>query len=698
MTKSLYSFISLRKQIRRGSVLLFAIGLTALMAILAISFSRQTIDSRYNARRQIKSMAMRMFARAAAHFTALELQEQVDQNNDHWLRKNFLISTSSTKDFEQSEAIDISAFNNVMTPFFETLEYEGSFSYSIKVIAKSADFGATEFSQHFFPTEKIGFVNIEILTTIDKISETFRFVLPVKVTASLIPGLSKFTLFIRNASDKENITSSIKFNLVAADSEGNLNGVIKPLILDNGFTLDPQEIKWKNFFCNPVGLVYLGGGETRLNLAASVGPNKSGIGEAFHLYMNSKTPPGGPSPFYIWKEETFSDARAGHTQFLRYDSGISCNFDINPLRKTIGDQLNHHTNPGQYLHSSIFRLFGTDTKPSPTIVFGEVYRGFISLSLARTNPAPPGVSRNEIFSYPENYQEFCEMRSLYGQGQILKLLYPDNTNEALDAFRDTYASDISYTPYNLSLAYIATNNIIAGPIKSIEPDPLAKLMNVDGNGNIDLDSVTKLPAEFGYSEAKELEDLVTLFCKQASIEAPPSNRYSRIIDLKNSDEKNLFKILKSFGLIEKNTFKPRGWVLIKNSPKALVLNDALKIESNGAILFQGKTDLVLNGGIDGNKSNNQKWVFQLITLKGNIVVNSEKIDASLIAPEGQISFLKESTVCGSLIMKNLSTDGGFMGGHLIYNPGLAALPFLSGAPKEEASLAFSFKPFPFLVE
>lgn len=683
---------------KHGSALLFLAIIAVVLGIIGVAFNRQASDSRYITRRQAHSMFLRSFAQTAAHFALVKLQSEL--TSDHWLATSFLgKNLDELQDITRE--IGLEEYYELLQPMIEALEHEGSFSWQITVSAQKADFSTTHLT-HIFPPEKSGLIRLKVKTSLKGFAEEFNYVAPVKVTSPLLPALSRFNFFLKNAAPDGD---DLFYNQIKNDFRGTLRGNSRPLVLNNGF-ISPQDLTWDNLLNQAIGLVFLGGGEVRLNLSAAIGSDISDYGESFHFYKRSKPLP--QSPFYMWNDRRsppLVDPLRGNQPsiFLRYDLGISEPDPQNPLRDITAQvmtnaDMQYPDGAKEYQNSSLLRLFGTDREISPTLILGKVYRGFLSVSAAKV--IPPGYPRNEMFIYPRDLDDFNSMLSRFEQGQVARLLFPAPRNEQhLAGFRSDFASGISYQPYNLSLAFIATRNDHAGPLAEIDrlSPELARSMSHNAEGELINAEALELP-EFLAQQAnsKNPEDLLKLFNEAAmQPDRTINSRFSWMIDMKDPDAaSDLTGELRRIGLYRNGSLNLNGWAFIQNPPPELLIDQPIKLSGNGGLVLGGPCSLTIRSNIDATRDGNAKYILQIVALEGDIIVDTASVDAALITPSGQIQFKRNAIINGAMIMHSFNPGSNFPGATLKYNPALAMQPVQT---EFKRNLCWSLQTLPMLV-
>ncbi|HOY66813.1 MAG TPA: hypothetical protein PLP29_07990 [Candidatus Ozemobacteraceae bacterium] len=575
---------------------------------------------------------------------------------------------------------------------------QGRISHTITYTLNRDDFefcGATA-----FPREKRGLIRLVIETEFKGEAETHLFAIPVRVAATVIPGISKFSLFLQDATDGDaGGKNSGLFNIISTDIDGKLRPGSrgKPIVLENG-DLARGDIKWENFFNKPVGLVYLGGGDVILNLAR--GESRTGdYGEAFHFYEVNY------EGFWdgLYATKIGNHPTHGAYALMNWDKGI-CDDFATPEAREWWSFVISSPNAGDMRLNSALKLFGTDKKQSPTLVLGRVFRGQIT---ARAYKTADESLPSAFFYHIEGLDMWRRalddnpcMAADDGINTIARFardvleLEPDAAS--LEKYQQKYASDYSHYPYNSSLAFYATNNMVADAPSKFGGE-LGKRMEVDRTNPL-LDT---LPAELRpvFGNTSTVPSLLACLKGGDTVE----RRMAWSIDL--AGKAGAFpECLVSRGLarMEGETLhlSLNGWIRLERVPgTGLVFDRPVVVDGPGGILLD-RGSIVIRAPIDGRgNASRPPTILTLATCDGDLTVETEgRVDAALVAP-GRVCIGKGDpgrvSIWGSVAAGRMDLKTASEGARIQYNAALACLPpYLDETP----ALSYSVDPNPILVK
>ncbi len=681
-----------------GTVLITVLIIFIIVFFVGMFFNRFSFSIRSQANRMSEIRLTEMTAQglSVAAFHKIQLDLLSDTPSDGGKLKKAL---AASRPYLKETSLDLLEgkpdFSGIAKALVDPLKEQGSFKYSIHYHVDKNDFSPVATAKD--AREKQGFIRLKINTTFRKIDDEFLFACPIKVTSAWLPLLSRFNLFIDDAEAEKN---KWRFNLVKTKPDGDLlPGSPNPLVLSNGDRLAGNDLmRIEKFLARRVGWVYFGGNQpTILNLAQGT----NSVGEFFHLYETWDTNIGQFVGFY-------------ETAYFPYSSqGINGLVATVQWDKGIADEVAAGVNPPHWFKmiegtpdemwltsNSVFRLYGIDKHQSPTLVLGKVYRGVISARGYQSNPKNlvpaqifQWVARNQ---WPEYISFDTDMAASVGLASIATMARDilGLDDKDIDQYREKYASQGTQQGYNASLAFIATNRVMADPYGNFS-GWLAKVMQARS----DISEMTRLPlAVGGYNQEAAVPGLAELI---SGVEA----RSAMVIEI---DEKagaavSLPDLLADKGMLRKSSHSlDLGcWALIKaKSPCRLVVDQPLKLVDNGGIIIE-RGDLLIAKEIDGGqyegkagdeREETPKFTLQLVALDGNIMIGAAKVDASLTA-NGKILFGKEKPVIrGSLAMKHYDIQNASAGAELFYNQNLALESCSS--PENLELLGFRLNPTP----
>ena len=603
----------------------------------------------------------------------------------------------------------------------------------------------------------------------DRNKESYHFVSDVSVVANLIPVLSRFSLYVEDALDGD--TEDLeRFNLIDVNSDGVFNKMdYMPWILKNHDREEGINTELKSFksvLDSSRGLVFLGGAESiyksiKLGLTFGEPKARNPIGEGLHFFCNLSDEKTGTG--YFKNQESKEDFSAWGENVGLFSGNLGlCNDKIEDELPSDEDGEEDSAEEGDfpndyYIYSSgsdeairasqeerfgsIFKLYGTDLAPSPTIVLGYVDSKYASVKFLKCEDSEWFLSNYDsesdfllassfIYDDIDDVDEddecidehLTEFAFQYRYVHSKKLDY----KEYLKFFASGYESDNYNRGYpsalNPSEEYPFKNKVVEG-------DDFVKLFKKQENSIF-----TDIPYNYKeiYSDLKlnELSKFLDLdklninnlensknntrisYYLNLTLEDDPENKSIDTFHPKEEIEKDFLKYLKAKGiLLPNNQLDFNGWLFIKNeTDNDLVIDlNKIKLVSHGGIILSNgnlriKSDII-------SESNNKKNLLTFITLGPNkdIIIdeNVNRLDASLICKEGQVKVEGKGKgiitldINGNVIMKKIhgGEDGlKYMrrGLKLNYNIDLSAKPF-KNTDEEKNILMFNLNDKPKMI-
>ncbi len=666
---------------RQGTLLIIVGVILLLIFLTGLWFSRFHLSLRGQTHRQGEQRLTGSFAHALCLLAAHKMHfGLLHPGSGGKLLNAILVPLNQLADFPET-SLDLDSgtpnFGPILDNLKKPLSDQGPISFEVSYFFQKADF--KPLGAAVFPREKAGYIRFRIKVSFRKLVEEFSFACPVKVCAGVVPGLSKFTLFLDDTTEggvgaKGN---PYRLNFVSADVNGNLKpgSPAKPIVLNHGITLSPADLKYPNFFSQGVGLVYLGGPDMALNLAR--GESRSGdFGEGFQFYEMKID--GDWDGLYVTEMRT--NPQYGRIAFLQWDKGVTG--DISGADAGEWWSFVASTPYADFMKSSsVFRLYGTDQSQSPTLVLGKVHRGQITAKAFKT---ANGTLPEAFFYYVRQldvWQDYIHpdpcLAGNHGLESICLIardvLGLDESQQSLEKYREKYSSGISQGPYNRGLGFIATNNRNADPASSIDIE-LRKYVEVDRN-NPFLDAIPK-----------ELAPV----CGGATGKIPPLSRFLQGLEVPGartiweidlgSGSPNLIKGLETKGLVrDDGSLDLRGWVLVKSPSGGLTVDAPLRISSPGGIVLE-KGSITITKEIEAGKDGEGNPIpFGLVAMAGDITVQvpGKPLEASLVA-SGRVKVAKgqslSPSIHGNLVGGSMDWSTASEGAMIKYNPGLSLLP------------------------
>lgn len=274
---------------RSGVIIFVVLGGIFVLTILILSYNH-LVQGKFNENREILSHVRAMkCAQAISRFVVEKMKADLKDVNSveksspgNILRTQVFIENTpgGLADKLQSAWLEKINFSEITRRLFGeittrdvSVSAQVSFSDLIFLKDKKKD------GELFLDFEKAGKMRVSVEVTIGNTREEWLEVRPFRVIMPYPMPLTKFTLYLREATTD---LDPVKFNTVAIDSAttGSVSpGSNRPFIIDNGLQGDnynrEQDI-WKKR-----GWIYMGGGNLLLNRAAS---NKD-MGQRYHSYF-----------------------------------------------------------------------------------------------------------------------------------------------------------------------------------------------------------------------------------------------------------------------------------------------------------------------------------------------------------------------------------------------------------------------------
>ena len=683
---------------KRGSLLLIAGGVIVLLLLFAGWTFQYMLKQSKLTHRQASTTLTASTANALAQLATHKMQFYLVKDPASALAKHLSGKSTAMGDLTAGSATKISLkggpgpdFKKVVDELVKPLEAMGQFRYEIHYFCRAADFKPISLNgiTNPWPREKKGMIRLRVRTYFkqgnlsSELMEEFQYGLPVKITAVLVPVLSKFTLYVEQArpsgGSDENAWS---YNLTNTDQHGNLSSPLtaRPIVLKNADNNPGDFVSKREYTEGPRGLVYLGGGKIYLNIAR--GWNTSGqFAEGFHFFNSGR----GDGLYTIqW---------LGDVALMNWDQG-TCYDTSSPGNQDWWDFISASPFADKAKKNSIFRLYGTDTKPSATLVLGEVFRTFICARAFKDIRSPARFRPGFLRYIPTlaAWQDYVSPTPADEEDSIASfatLLALGPTLGDYDKYRRVFASNLAYTPYNLSLAFLATQNRLAFPLRGLGSSDLLECMQNKPTPPPAL--LHRIPAPYdtitGDSSLRQMAPFATAI-------GVPGPRTCWKLDPTAEGCATPLDSLKKRGLYSNDTLNLNGWVYI---------------DAQGDLIFKNKVTLVANGGIVLRKGNiriehaivasgtaTAKPMLQLVALDGNITVSTnQSIDAALITPKGSVIIgnAGRPTINGAVAMQTFTVSSASQGADINYRPELAALPNHDDASRSEHPLlAISIDP------
>jgi len=343
-------------------------------------------------------------------------------------------------------------------------------------------------------------------------------------------------------------------------------------------------------------------------------------------------------------------------------------------------------------------------KQSPTLLLGQVFRAFIRARAFKTTatdgsgrplfrPAfmpyladnSAGLDAWRMMCDPTLPANAAEMVSIATFVQRVGLT---NDHAGMIKYNASYASDIAVTPYNSSLAFMATRNQDANPLHFFGGNAFADLMKT--NPLPSANSLNQIPSKF-----QVLQNVTSLAQMQPFFDGlgVPGKRASWKID-PAAEGSTILDSLKKRGLLKGKKLDLNGWVYFEGENQ-LNISENLEVVSNGGIVLQ-KGNITVQNQIKAQNGVDKLPVLYLVTKNGDININyNGTIDAAFMA-KGKINIGNggRPTITGALAMGRFDVSSASQGADLDYNTNLAAKPDIIDRDEgsEAPLLGISFAP------
>ena len=578
-----------------------------------------------------------------------------------------------------------------------------------------------------YPREKKGLIRFYskfsylLPGTKSPITEDYLFYSELKVTANILPVLSKFSLYVEKALDSQTINDekilTTYFNVVDSTEGGELNpGSPRPWVINNGNNTVFED--YRDYVADKRGFIYLGGATHDVPIILGIArgfttATQGDYGEDFHFYKN------GSSGYWKTVEDwgkTNERDETGVTAILEADIGL-CNDTSDNYKKWQSNFGAGYDKVSRY--NSIFRLYGTDKDISPTLVYGYVNsmcgavkafkKGFFNDAGKTTwkicklmffdheidflNACGYGDKEHGNIEDIGTYLEMKDSLMSFANSYLIKF----GEEPSYENFLEEYSTKVISNRYNKDFTYYMAKDkgkppedqqypldfcpdLIKGEIKKLcenkeDNDLFLSVPNAEGS------------AEFRniYSQSVTLEKLGE-FLDPDKLGFDKTSNDSRIGyfgEIEESKDK-LENYFKARGLMKNNDLTLNSWVYINNK-------DAFEVNIGGFNVLGHGGIVVSNGNvvIKGDIKSNSGAHLTIVALNGDITIERgvDTVDASLIAGGGQVKLEgdekdRKLTVKGNIVMKNIPSNNNKVdyskmkrGLFLNYNSDLSAIPW-----------------------
>ncbi|HOT29097.1 MAG TPA: hypothetical protein PLU72_13010 [Candidatus Ozemobacteraceae bacterium] len=716
---------------RAGSILLIAAGTLICLFIFALGYSRFLSKQSAMADKMIKRQKLGELASAIATLAAHKLQFMSQilpsaaampsrPSQSPALMGLFEYLARPLHEFDSLHEFDLpldeddtAHFSMMLGSLMTAAGYSEADKpvEKIRVIVCNSDFQATGPARDSYTREKAG--NIRISINLKMVngehvvsSVDFDYACPVRICTVHAPVLSKFNLYVEDATlspgDTETDYNQVGVNRMGNHDESGVKPV--PLVLNNDDRKNlPMKRELRNFVEDARGLVYLGGtGRIFLNLARSdVNAPNANSGEGFQFFRVPLTGDGFYTPY---PEGRTADGKKVFISLM--DQGVSD--DPDPRSRSFlapivaGQPGKALVETGRMELASIFRLFGVQRRPSPTLVLGNVYARFLSLSMLSVEADGtfvPQILQNLTFKAPlEPPPYYADLIAQPAYAPLREGFALDGSYESYSKYIQQYSPRIRHRPYNQALGYIDKPNDPDAPQIFDDADPISIYAKPGNNPTSGVPAFHKAPGVFAaiYPDVADLKDLSDLLSPAVSL--------SRIsYRFENAGDTDAAAFLKKQNLLFNDALAVNGWVTFASDIRI----DRPLTYKSGAGLIVEHGDIVISAKITPHLEK-ENCLLYLIARDGNVIFDcnpGDTVQASVIADsekpgKGRVLFRRPpKSIRGALAMKKLVSSrdeaAGFKGTELTYFSPLAALP--AGNDKrsgDEGLLSYCFDQYP----
>lgn len=662
---------------RSGFAIMFALIIGTIMLILAVSLFSFSGQQHHGMQSIVNGEIAHFLAEAGINSCIGTVREAISQefsgSSSASKLKQLLLKPGNLEDICINDLLDDS-WNADLKNFAREVDPKEA-DIRVEVWLRKFNLSETSPGQWHDPTAKEGWLTIESTATFKNSQRVLAVQRRLKV-ASILPGpLSKFTLYVANASRN----GEAAFNLIRNDYRGTVSDGAKPLICYNHAT--PETPLESNNFADILkqeknadvyktrGWIYLGPRKVRLNLTSGAGE----LGEIFHFYDVSNS--------FQFTPIKFLSTVGGLPEKMRTSLQIPWDLSSQAVRNVsysfahsfvldgFHDRSNRRDSDAMYegdilssgekqhytSKSSILHLFGDARKgfQSRTRIFGPVVAAFPRFASLEVFPDEAdvkdlfaSVSPPPLYLIPSkseaNYHNSIEISDVLKRkfgGPLLKsgMICRDHGEYS------SIMSRISELPYAFS--YNSMQDVYNAAANRIFPSETMILRQDNGNeislensaghlffrGRVNPQAVCQLLQARAQLELNEIADFWERFVnKQGELEL------NQIVRIKNRRKLDFI-------------FPPSG--------KAI----PLKIKSGGMIILD-QGNLILRGATCESAG-------EALTI---VAENADSVTFSsvqpnhlnVVAPGAELSYSSRIDLLGTLCVSSILADHRFQGGAL----------------------------------
>ncbi len=668
------------KLARSGSAILIVLGVIAVLFISFGVFLKISVSSKNTTKRLNSILLARELSSSLATFAAHHLSIQEVNNSSGLLQKTLAMPISQMPEQTSEKIVFPAELKEPIESVIDSNSELRNLSYNLSWQLRRDDFKPLLNS---YSREKKGQVRILVEVyykapgTNTAIREDYQYKADVTVTANLVPVLSKFTLYVKDALDGE---PKDRFNKVDTDVAGNLKGSsFRPWRLKNSDETDAPD-RLDELVKSPVGLVYLGGGNIVLGLARRW-RTPGEFSEGFHFYNEGKSP------------SLYTVMWHGFSALLFWEAGL-CNDQSDPDGRLWFDLIKEgFENEARY--NSAFRLLGTDQEKSPTLVLGDVFARLQCTKVFKSKQSA------NILPFAGSDSTFNQLKTGgSSREKDISFLISQVGEMSRAQYNAKYASQIWDVPYNRGLGHIIGKHKYPLPQAApeiVSADPISAFVTGEASKT---GLSHKVPQPF--ATLVPGADLKSMDSFLASMKIP-NGRNAWEIELGTS--KSLLSELEEKGFLRNDYLDLNGWLYVKGIVGAS-FDKPIKLRTHGGMVFETGSVTISKGIVSESK----KHILNLVAMDGDIIISQSlngELDVGLTA-KGQV--VVKGTAGGSPVkingnvamgkIKAGSLDSSMARGlDIVYFSGLAAIPNAGGTePDEKEILMFGIGQYPVLID
>ncbi|HNY10564.1 MAG TPA: hypothetical protein PKK26_03135 [Candidatus Wallbacteria bacterium] len=636
-----------RTDFQKGISYIIIIGILFTLLIAVASFSSLLRNERYFMYKIIYGDNALIIAEVALDILQKIVEDEFSktglERNDKYFKYSDLIAPKEEFKGIVFDSVKLTKIIRESKPVQKLISVFGSSSIRIVEVKASIDKNSVKYycdgkdktpgiSPN--PHEKYGMIVFQVDVEFYSIRRTLTVKKQFKLVNILPKALRFFTLFVKT------IPNGTDLNGLLTNKEGKIISG-KPLVLYNGaFNREQSPLN--------LGIIFLGNtpASTPINLRLSHGSAIDGAGELFQLNEDFYI-----DPHYKSRYSPFTNFRIGHL-----DYGICTDMAKMP----------QYGISGNLAGTSILKLFGTASNPSPTRVLGNVFRSYLKLSVYQdlktsgkeymceipfldtpadfVNPAKGAVPIAEKGETPPQKRTGLDIArkifpSYYG-GMKLFNAYKMYMNQIID-----------WEPYNYSLYNKIKDKHGLFCDQNKIPDLITRLFPESFN-NFGGKPCRPADSEFTNDDLRKFIVDDKYILPYISFRYPGNGDFekfkSRFIETA-ADGKNTLKL---------------GMVVLFDASVTL---PAMTVARGGIIVCR-KGNIIVSGDIVNDPVYRQSLT--LIALEGDIIINANRFDGIIISMGEGSKFIPQKflNINGGLAVNSLDFQKlASLGGNIAYN-------------------------------